>query len=157
MLRFDLKGKVKKNTGTYAAPDGVTVLDTGNAKIGEKVELGYFDFTIEKVEESETAIGEVDVPEGKKLFVATIAFTNASKIARGLDSGSYNISMKDTNGEPIEYRKLIRAVGMSDINQEVKTGELLRGRILFVGPKEAKAASITMGYGEGRAAVISFK
>jgi hypothetical protein len=157
VLRFDLKGKVKKYTGMYAAPDGITVLDVGNAKIGEKVELGQFDFTIEKVEESETAIGEVDLPEGQKLFVATIAFTNASKLNRALDSASYNITMKDTNGEPIEYRKLIRAIGMSDINQEIKAGELLRGRMLFVGPKEAKAASITMGYGEGRAALISLK
>jgi len=112
VLRFDLKGKVKKFTGMFAAPDGVKALDVGSAKIGDKVELGALDFTVEKVDESSTAIGDWDVPEGKKLVILTIVYSNSTKIARGLDSATYSISMKDSNDETIEYREvLLKAVG----------------------------------------------
>lgn len=158
VVRFDLKGKVKKFTGTYAAPDGVTVLDTGKAKLAEKIELGFLDLVVEKVEESTVAIGEVMPEEDKKLLVVSIAYTNPGKLARGIDWNTYNLSLKDTNKEPIEFSNtLLRAVGNTALNAEIKPGETVRGRLIFSAAKDAKPESLELSLEEGRSVVVALK
>ena len=158
VIRFDLKGKVKKFTGMYAAPDGVKVLDTGNAKLKEKVELGFFDFVVEKVEESTAALGEITAEEDKKLVVVQVAYTNPGQVGRALDWGTYTLAMKDANNEGIDFRDtLLRAVGNTGLSAEIKPGETVRGRLIFSAAKEAKPDSLMFSLGEGRSAVISLK
>jgi hypothetical protein len=158
VLRFDLKGKVKKFIGMFAAPDGVTALDIGKAKIGEKIELGHLDITVEKIEESPTAIGEMDLPEGQKVVILTVAYSNSTKVTRAIDSASYVLSMKDANDETIEYREtLLRAVGNTALTENIKPGETKRGRLIFAAAKEATPANVTFGWGEGRAVLVSLK
>ena len=158
VVRYDLKGKIKKFTGLFAAPDGVTALDAGVAKLAQKVDLGYFDFVVEKVEESAAALGEVAPEDGKKLVVVQVAFTNPGKMARSLDWSVYALSMKDANNEPVDFlQTLLRAVGNTVLTAEVNPGETVRGRLIFSAAKEARPDSLAFAYGEGRSAVVSLK
>nr|WP_309694640.1 DUF4352 domain-containing protein [Armatimonas sp.] len=158
VIRFDLKGKVKKFTGMYAAPDGVTALDTGKAKLKEKVELGFLDFTVEKVEESAVALGEVTPDEDKKLVVVHVAYTNPGQLAREINWGNYTLAMKDANNEPMDFQNtLFNAVGNTSLNSEIKPGETVRGRLIFSAAKDAKPDSLTFTLSEIRSAIVSLK
>jgi hypothetical protein len=158
VLRYDLKGKVQKFTGLFADANGVNVLDTAAAKLGDKVGLGAFDFTVEKVEESAQAIGEVEPGEGQKLFVITVAFANATKVAQSLNWSVYGLEMKDQNDETIAFKEsLLRAVGNAPVEGEAKPGEVVRGRFMFAGAKEAKPSFLTFTWGEGRSVKVSLK
>lgn len=157
-LRFDLKGKVKKFTGRFADPNAVTVLDAGSVTTGEKVELGHFDFTVEKVEEVMQAVGDVEPAEGQKLIVVTIAYSNPHRVPHNLDWSSYALEMKDLNNEVIEYREtLYRAVGDAQLSGDVKPGETVRGRLLFAAPKKVTAGSLLFTWPAGRRVKVSLK
>ncbi len=158
VLRFDLKGKVKKFTGLFAAPDSVTVLDEDKAAVGAKVGLGRFDFVVEKVDETTDALGELMPPEDGKLIAITVAYTNPTKLDVDLDWGSYELKLTDSNDEPIEYRNiLLRAVGNTNLSDTVKPGASVRGRLIFSGPKAAKVSSLSLGLPEGRTVTVSLK
>jgi hypothetical protein len=100
----------------------------------------------------------MDLPENQKVILVTVAFSNSTKVARNIDSATYTMSMKDSNDEAIEYREtLLRAVGNTALGESVKPGETKRGRLLFAAAKDAKPASVTFAWGEGRAVVVSLK
>ena len=157
VVRYDLKGKVKKLTGLFAAPDGVTALDAGAARLGERVELGALDFTVEKVESVATALGEVDPGDGNKLVVMTVAFTNPTRTDFSLDPGSYQLAMKDANDEDIEFKTLLRAVGNTALTADIKPGQTVKGRLVFAAGKDAQAGSLTFTWQDQRSAKIALK
>jgi hypothetical protein len=154
--RYDLRGKTKKYKGIYAAPDGVTVLDEGTGKMNEPLEAGAFDLMVEKVEMVESPLGSLAADEGKKIVVATVAFTNVTKQNQFLSWSTFQGSMEDANGEPIEsLQEMFRAVGNEQLALDVKPGQTVKGRMLFQASPESKPKKLRLTYhGEQRAIVV---
>jgi hypothetical protein len=157
-VRFDLRGKVKKPTGPYAGSDGVTVLDQGKGKLGEKAEVGFFDVKVVKVDTLTSSLGEVELEEGKKLYLVTAEFTNPTKEDMSLSWGTYEPVLADENDEPIAYKSvLVRAVGPDNINMQLKAGGTVTGRWIFQGRPDATPTKLEISTSGGRSVEIPLK
>ena len=155
VVRYDLKGKVKKYTGPYASADGVTVLENGVGKLGEKAEAGLFDISVDKVEEASGPLGNIEAPEGRKLVVVSVTYTNPTKQDQALDWGAYEGAMVDANDESFEWvNDLLRGVGNEPLNTTLKPGQTVKGRMVFFASKDATPAKLTLSYGGGNRSLV---
>jgi hypothetical protein len=158
VLRFDLKGKVKKFTGPFAKADGVTVEEAGSVPVGTKFEAGTYDVVVEKVEDVTTNLGEFELGEDRKFIVVTITLTNASKTDLPIDTGFLNFSMKDAAGEDVEFGgSVLKGVGNTYLSGTLKPGASVKARVLFTAAKDANASSVTVTSTETeRSVTVSF-
>lgn len=155
VIRYDLRGKTAKSESMFADKAGVTLADTAKAKIGQKIELGYFNLTLDSVDESTTAIGSKAPDEGKKLVVLHVTFTNPSYKPHNLERSTYKFEVLDANGEKMEFSEdLIKASSTDTIVESVDPSKSMKGRLIYFAPKDAKATTVTVELPDGRSVTI---
>lgn len=157
VLRYDLRDKVKAQTGAFAAAEGLEMSDVGSALPGIPFELGPFDITLEKVEDVATAIGEYEPGDGKKLVVATVTVKNASMSPTELHYSILTPTLKDTDGSEAEYAfALLKMTSGDQLNVRIEPGEQVRARLLLRADAAAKPSVLILKEeGSGRSVRIN--
>ncbi len=156
VVRYDLRGKTAKADGLFAEKNGVTIADTGNAKIGQKIELGYFNVTVDSVDESTAAIGSKAPDDGKKLVVVHVTFGNPSFKERMLERSTYKWDVLDANGEKLEFSDdIIRESSADTLAATVDPSRSMKARLIFYAPKDSKPATVVLSLTDYRTVSIA--
>jgi hypothetical protein len=145
VLRYDLRGKVKPMTDVFASENGIDTLDVGKAKVGPPFGLGYFDFAMEKLEESAAESGGFKPGDGNKLFIATMTVKNVSKTKPTFAQNYLVSKLVDENGEEMRLLGMAKMSGPEPpAHQNFDLGQQLRFRLVFEGPSAAKPVNLKL-------------
>ena len=159
VLRYDLRTTTKWVPDAFAGDNGVDILEVGKAKVGVPFGIGWFDFTIEKVEESTAESGGIKPEEGKKLIIATLTVKNVSKFKPAFAENFLPVKMLDENGEEIHSVGMRKMSGdESPAHQNYDPGQQMRCRLVFDGPSTVKPVSLKLtDAASGRSVVLTLK
>ena len=145
VLRYDLRDKVKLLTGALAADNGIDILEIGRAKVGTPYGVGWFEYNIEKFEESTAASGGFTPTAGNKLLIATITVKNVSRTKPGFGPGFLVPKMLDENGDEIRLTAMAKVSGPEPpTNQNREPEQQVRFRFVFQCPASVKLASLLL-------------
>ncbi|RYG17287.1 hypothetical protein EON82_24030 [bacterium] len=153
VLRYDLRGKIPALTGTYAASADVAQPEA-SGKVGTPFELNELDWTVEKVESVTTPIGDYTPEEGEQLIAVTAVAKNPTMKPLGVSYNTVAPSMKDANGETIEWTQdFVSMSSGKTLESTLKPSEQVRGRFLFKAPAAMKPTSLTLADNNTRRSV----
>jgi hypothetical protein len=143
VLRYDLKGLVKPAATVFAK--GGDFLGSATQEIGKVADIGGFDVVVEQIEKLSGKVGQYEVEEDKAIFSVVASFTNRMKNPIGFGWDVYTPNLVDENGEEIPWSDdLISMSSGQTISQELKPGQTMRGRYVFIGPKSMVPAQLTL-------------
>lgn len=145
VLRYTLRDKVKPLTDAFMETGGIDTKDSAMGTIGSATWLGNWDLTVEKVETTSGKLGNYDPGDDNKLLVATVLVRNPTQQKRQFTWSTFQYSMTDTNGEPIEWvSDVFRMSADSTLDMELEPSKEIRARVIFKAPKSAKPAELTL-------------
>lgn len=145
VLRYDLRGKVKPLTGPFAINEGIDIAKEGAASLNVPFAHGQLDWTVESVEAVEGAVGRYKPSEGQKMFVVTMSAKNAGLTKFGVTWNTLRPTMKDADGEPLEWLQDYVGVNSNNtLSTELEPNDTIRGKLVFRGPANAKPAKLTL-------------
>lgn len=159
VLRYDLRATTKWVPDAFAGDNGVDILEVGKAKVGVPFGVGWFDFTIEKIEENTAESGGIKPEEGKRLIIATLTVKNVSKFKPAFAENFLPAKMMDENGEEIHYHGMRKmSSDESPAHQNYDPGQQMRCRLVFEAPSAVKPVSLKLtDAASARSVVVGLK
>jgi hypothetical protein len=155
VLRYDLRTVVKGLEAPYAGTDKSTALPEVKGESGQFYPLLDFDVKLVSTAYVATPLGEHELEEGQRFFVATITLKNQSAIPALYDWGTLLPSLITADDEKNEFSGIMLKTARNEgAHGELKPGQEYTGRLLFRIPKDIAAKTLHLSQPESR--VYSF-
>lgn len=154
VLRYDLRKTVKGVTAPYANTadaSGATVRPEVTGEVAKYYPLLGFDAKLISTEYAAGPLGEHQVEEGKRFFVATVSLKNSAPLAAGYEGAAFAPVLIDADGESIEMNGLmLKAKRDEGAIGELKPGAETTVRFVFQLSKTVAAKTLKIAEGESR-------
>lgn len=159
VLRYDLKEKVGKQVGAFAAPNGIDSLTTGKGELTVPFELGDWDVTVEKMESGPELQGFENLGTAQKYTVLTIQIVNVGFRPAPMHQSLIMPKMKDEDGSDIAYSGMYKNSAPESFNTGgVESGGTARFRMVFKSSLATIPAKVDLTeYWSGRTISVSLK
>jgi hypothetical protein len=148
VLRYDLKGKVKGLASPDADPSdptGATALSKVPAKLSEAYPLGEFSVKVNGFSFSDKPLADKEMSEGSHYLVVNLTIKNIAPTKQFMRGDSFSVSLQDADGAKTQPEWDLylasRDVGFSD---DLESGQEMRGRYVFMVPKDLAMKTLTI-------------
>jgi hypothetical protein len=157
VVRYDLRKDVKPLAAPIADPADATGA-TARREIPGALDQYYpaqrFDLKLVGTVYAD-ALGEIIPEEGRRFFVATVSFRNATNEEASYDWGTFTPTLADADGEQVEWSQaLLKANRNETTDGTLKPGQEYKARFYFALPKDVAAKTFTLAEGESH--ILSF-
>ncbi|MCE5198148.1 MAG: DUF4352 domain-containing protein [Armatimonadota bacterium] len=155
VLRYNLKGKVKGLQAPFADPadkTGATALATINAQMGTYYPFGEFSVKIDSAEYSDkTQMADIELEEGQRFLVVQMGVKNVSAGNQFLRWDSITSKVTDTDDTDVsDCRDMLQKSKDKSFSADVKPGQELTVRCIYIIPDDTDLKSLSEQLGEGR-------
>ncbi len=157
VLRYDLKEKVKPLLGAFGADAGLNSVEVGASMLTVPFELGPWDVTVEKVEESPVAVGTLAPEAGEKVVVATMTVKNAALEQFIMHGSILQPKMTDADGTTLRsHGNMLKMSADDSFNMMMDPAAQVRFRMVFYAPLLAKPEKLLLKeYNSERSVVVT--
>ena len=151
VIRFDLRGKVKKLPEGVADPadaTGATARAEVPAKAGEFYPLGELSARLDSVAYTDEALLNREPGAGKRYATAIFTIKNATAREQSYYWGSFLPELIDADGEKVAYTQaLLKATRNEKTDGKLNPGEEARVRFFFPLPSDVDAKTLKLALG----------
>jgi hypothetical protein len=161
VLRYDLRGKIKGLDAPFADPSdktGATAREEVPAETGRFYPA--FDLAVKLVSTAtrDTALMDMELEEGKRYVVATLAIKNLMSTPKNYDYSVIRPRLQTADGEWIEYNDhLLKATRDEFAEGTLKPGEETTVRVFFSVPAETTVRTFSVQERDSRVYLFEIK
>jgi hypothetical protein len=144
-ITVPLEGKVRPLVGPFASERGNAATDTATVAFGQFASLGAFDVLAERMALLPAGFPGLEGDPERKVWSLTVVFRNPNHCEQVVSSMNYEPVVYDATGEPLDFAQLLVRVASHEVLEtRVRPGGEMRGRFLFLGPKDAAPAKLVL-------------
>jgi hypothetical protein len=149
VVRFDLRGKVKKIVDSAWSSNGIDTLDALEAKLDTYYPWGGSDIQVNGIEELGSTIGDIKAERGQKLIAIKIKARGITPTPSRIWYGEFGAKIKTSDGETTEirpYNNLLRGGRPEVFDGVVPVGDEQTLRLVASIPSTASIESLKLTF-----------
>lgn len=161
VLRYDLRGKVKGLPAPFADPSdksGATALEEVSAETGNFYPMKDIAFKLVSTSYSSQTLGDYELEEGKRLFIATFILKNQTTMDKSYGDNTVIPRLMQADGENVDYTGSLYKANKDEVaGGTLKPAEEVTLRAIFPIPNDVSAKTLKFQEGDSRVYTFAVK